>query len=143
MSSAKKVVLGLLALVLAVVLPVGAAQAYTGSWTSTELCSNSTSWLQGHYQYDGSNVRADGYGVTLVAGHGYIRQISTVEGHDGIVVAHRDINFTGSATTSSATNISTGYLPFMPRNGVNSNFMWVYVYTSTGSSCSVAWGLPS
>jgi hypothetical protein len=120
---------------------VSPAAAYTGSWTNSYLCSAGISYNQGHYQYDSTLVRADGYGVQLTSGHGYIRQISTVEGQASFVVAHRDINFTGSQTYSAQTGISESYLPFLYRPG-HYNWMWVYVLTSTNETCSVSWDLP-
>lgn len=133
----------LLGLMLIGIAPASAA-TYTNSWTTTQpLCGV---WLQGHHisvvgdPYDGPMRRADGYAVN-VSGSGYVRQVKVWEEVNGGQHAERNLNFTGSATSSSATGISASYLPFKARGAGQNIIMGVYVRTSTGLTCEATWNI--
>lgn len=131
----------ILAFVAAMVgLSASEASAYTGSWTSTQnvLCGSGNGfYLQGHYEGDSLVRRADGYAVTVTSGNGYIRTIRIREWANYNNVGARTITFTGSATSSSLTGISTSFLPFMSLKTID--YMTVAVATSTGTTCEAVW----
>lgn len=125
----------ILAVMSALAMLVGfasAASAVTGSWTATSGvgCSPGTAYLQAHYLYDNSSLRADGYAVSL-SNAGYVRGVTVTEYQNGTVAGRRVITFTGTATSSSTTGISEGYLPYMPRPGFQNLSVDVSVATTT------------
>ncbi len=133
----------LFGLMLIGIAPASAA-TYTNSWTTTQnLCGV---YLQGHYMgasgdpYDGPMRRMDGYSVN-VSGHGYVRQVTVWQEVNGGQHAERNLNFTGTATSSSTTGISASYLPWKARGAGQNIIGGVYVKTSTGLECEATWNI--
>lgn len=110
-----------------------ASAAGDGSfWTANQPVSGMTTF-QGHFVNSGGRVRADGYNVKFNSGQGGITRIVLDERlSDNTYYGTREINFTGTATSSYTSGISEKYLPFMPKDGRQAK-LDIYVWTNGGA----------
>jgi hypothetical protein len=108
------------------------AWAYTAAYTAPADVSCAT--IKGHYLYDNSSLRADGYWVQLKPGCGYIRSVTTTEFLNGSQFDARTLTFTGTATFSNITGISENLLGWMPRPGYQQLAMEVDVVTTNATT---------
>jgi hypothetical protein len=118
------------------------ATSAAGSWwTGNKTCTDFADIMQGHYvnhvaPTGGHSTQADGYNVRIY--YGYIREIKVTEYTLPSGTQYgpgRDLTFTGTATTSSTTGISTTYLPIRPVDPAVGMKMRVFVRGSAGNQC--------